>query len=164
MDKDNIIKSFDNFIEGKNINSDDDFDNIFDEFLKQQKIIPYETLSEEDAEDSYDYLELAESAPTKKQALKYAKKALQLDPDNIDAQIMVARLTANTNEALLKKLRELIDAANIKMEADGWFSDEYIGEFWGFHETRPYMRLRSEYLDVLIDCSMLGLAVNECKD
>ena len=55
MDKDNIIKSFDNFIEGKNINSDDDFDNIFDEFLKQQKIIPYETLSEEDGEDSYDY-------------------------------------------------------------------------------------------------------------
>ena len=48
---------------------------------------------------------------------------MQLDPDNIDAQITVARLTANTNEALLKKLRELIDAANIKMEGDGWFSD-----------------------------------------
>ena len=164
MSRKDFIKEFDKFVEGKNINSDDDFDNIFDEFLKQHKIIPYETLSEEDAEDSYDYLELAESAPTKKQALKYAKKAVQLDPDNIDAQITFAQLTANTNEALLKKLRELIDAANIKMEADGWFSDEYIGEFWGFHETRPYMRLRTEYLDVLIDCSMFGLAVNECKD
>lgn len=105
MAKDNIIKAFDNFVEGKSINSDDDFDNIFDDFLKQHKIIPYDTLSEEVAEDSYDYLELAESAPTKKQALKYAKKAVQLDPDNIDAQISVARLTANTNEALLKKLR-----------------------------------------------------------
>lgn len=164
MSRKDFIKEFDKFIEGKNINSDDDFDNVFDEFMKQQKIIPYEALSEDDAEDSYDYLELAESALTKKQALKYAKKAVQLDPDNIDAQITVARLTANTNEALLKKLRELIDAANIKMEADGWFSDEYIGEFWGFHETRPYMRLRTEYLDVLIDCSMLGLAVKECKD
>ena len=37
MAKDNIIKGFDKFIEDKNINSDDDFDNIFDEFLKQQK-------------------------------------------------------------------------------------------------------------------------------
>ena len=35
MAKDNIIKGFDKFIEGKNIKSDDDFDNIFDEFLKQ---------------------------------------------------------------------------------------------------------------------------------
>ena len=29
------IKEFDKFIEGKNINSDDDFDNVFDEFMKQ---------------------------------------------------------------------------------------------------------------------------------
>ena len=31
MAKDNIIKGFDNFVEGKSINSDDDFDNIFDD-------------------------------------------------------------------------------------------------------------------------------------
>ena len=70
MSRKDFIKEFDKFIEGKNINSDDDFDNVFDEFMKQQKIIPYEALSEDDAEDSYDYLELAESALTKQQALK----------------------------------------------------------------------------------------------
>lgn len=41
MSRKDFIKEFDKFIEGKNINSDDDFDNVFDEFMKQQKIIPY---------------------------------------------------------------------------------------------------------------------------
>lgn len=117
-----------------------------------------------DAEDAYDYLELSDSAPSKRQALKYAKKALELEPDNIDAQIAVAELSSNTPEALLKKYKALIEKAEIEMKADGWFSEEYIGEFWGFYETRPYMRLRAGYLDSLIHCSMFGLAVKECND
>ncbi|MBQ7504800.1 MAG: hypothetical protein IJP94_07360 [Clostridia bacterium] len=50
------------------------------------------------------------------------------------------------------------------MKRDGWFSEQYIGDFWGFHETRPYMRLRNVYLDILVKCSMYKKAIEECKE
>lgn len=164
MNDKSITDQFEKFAEGKDIESEENFSRVFAEFMKSQKIIPFSKTSEKDAEDAYDYLELSDSAPNKKQALKYAKKALELEPDNIDAQIAIADLTANTAESLLEKYKLLIEKADVKMKADGWFSKEYIGEFWGFHETRPYMRLRAEYLDALINCSMFGLAIKECND
>ena len=164
MNNKSITDKFEKFAEGKEIESQEDFRRVFDEFMKIQKIVPFNNASEKEAEDAYDYLELSDAAPNKKQALKYAKKALELEPDNIDAQIAIADLTANTAESLLEKYKALIKKADIKMKADGWFSEEYIGEFWGYHETRPYMRLRAEYLDSLINCSMFGLAIKECND
>ena len=164
MNNKSIAEQFEKFAESKDIESPEDFKRAFDEFMRIQKSIPFDDVSENDAEDAYDYLELSDAAPNKKQALKYAKKALELEPDNIDAQAAVAELTANTAESLLKKYKVLIEKADIKMKADGWFSKEYMGEFWGFHETRPYMRLRAKYLDSLINCSMFGLAIEECND
>ena len=73
-------------------------------------------------------------------------------------------MTANSIESLIEKFKVLIENANVKMKAEGWFSEEFIGEFWGYHETRPYMRLRAEYLDSLINCSMFGHAVKECNE
>lgn len=164
MSNKNIPDQFEKFAKGKNIESEEDFNRVFDEFMKSQKIIPFGKPSEKDTEDANDYLELSDSAPNKKQALKYAKKALELEPDNIDAQRTVAELTANTPESLLEKYRVLIENADIKLKADGWFSKKYIGEFWKIYEMRPYMRLRAEYLDALINCSMFGLAVKECNE
>ena len=137
MNNKSITDKFEKFAEGKEIESQEDFRRVFDEFMKIQKIVPFNNASEKEAEDAYDYLELSDAAPNKKQALKYAKKALELEPDNIDAQIAIADLTANTAESLLEKYKALIEKADIKMKADGWFSEEYIGEFWGYHETRP---------------------------
>lgn len=144
--------------------SDEDFNRAVEEIMKNHKTTPLVEIDEENAETAEDFLDLCDSAKSKKQALKYAKKALELEPENIDAQIIVANLSSDSAEVLLKKYKKLIAQANEKMEADGWFSDEYMGRFWGLWETRPYMRLRAEYVDLLINCSMLGLAVNECKD
>ena len=42
-------------------------------------------VTEKTAKTADDFLELAEEAPTKAKAEKYIKKALELEPDNMDA-------------------------------------------------------------------------------
>lgn len=170
MDREQMLKEFDEFIKEKNIDieSEEDLDKHIQAFFATQdfkeKMLGYEHIEEDEAEDVYDYLELAETAPNKKEALKYAKKALSLEPENWDAASMVVQISSNTPEVLLDKLKKLIEQANDVMKRDGWFSEQYIGEFWGFHETRPYMRLRHLYVEMLIECAMYKKAIEECKD
>ena len=38
---------------------------------------------------------------------------------------------------------------------------EYSGQFWTVPETRPYMRVRYTYFDVLISCGMMRQAISE---
>ena len=138
--------------------------------MEERDIDPAEVLAGsfdadgDDNDEVYEYLELAENASSAKEALKYAKKALELAPENWDAACLAAELSAKTPESLLEKYEQLIEQANAVMEHDGWFSEKYIGAFWGFHETRPYMRLRSAYLTTLAHCDMLKKAVAEAED
>lgn len=170
MDREQMLKEFDKYIKDKNIEieSEEDLEKHIQAFFATQnfkeKMLGYEHIEEDEAEDVYDYLELAESAPSKKEALKYAKKALAMEPENWDAASMVAQISSNTPETLLDKLKKLIEQANDVMKRDGWFSEQYIGDFWGFYETRPYMRLRNVYLDILVECSMYKKAIEECKE
>lgn len=163
MKNEDLFAEFEKFAEGRNLDSEEEFDKAFDEFMKQRKVIPF-AMPDDEENDVYDFLEKSENAQTQKQALKYAEKALALEPDNFDAQIAVAELSAKGSEELIKKYKELITAANKKMKAEGWFSEEYIGDFWGIYETRPYMHLRLSYLNALINFSMFKAAVAECED
>lgn len=134
--------------------------NMLNSFMSQRQPWANE-VTEDNAESSDDYLELAESAATKKTALKYAKKAAQLDPDNIDAAVMVAELTASSIEKLIEKYKSLIEEAEEKLKAEGYFDNDCIGEFWGLFETRPYMRLLDKYSDNLVQCGKMRLAIAE---
>ena len=134
--------------------------NMLNSFMSQRQPWANE-VTEDNAESSDDYLELAESAATKKTALKYAKKAAQLDPDNIDAAVMVAELTASSIEKLIEKYKSLIEEAEEKLKAEGYFDYDCIGEFWGLFETRPYMRLLDKYSDNLVQCGKMRLAIAE---
>ena len=66
-------------------------------------------------ETADDFLELAEEAESQKEALKYAKKALKLEPENIDAQTAVAVNSASTVEATLEKLKAVYTSATAQM-------------------------------------------------
>lgn len=161
-----IFNDFDKFLKENSkgeLNSEEDFNNMLDIFMSQYQPKMTEELSESNAETVFDFLELAESAFTKKDALKYVKKAVELEPDNLDALAMKAELTASTAEKLAEKYRELIDAADKSLERQGYFNDENIGEFWLFTETRPYMRLLDKYAGLLTDCGQLRLAEAEYK-
>ena len=161
-----IFKELDKFIAENSetpYESKEDMENMLNSFMSQSK--PWENeITEDNAESSDDYLELAESAATKKTALKYAKKAIELDPDNLDASVMVAELTTSSTEKLLEKYKNLIGKAREKLKAEGYFEDNCIGDFWDILETRPYMRLLDKYSDSLVHCGKMRLAISEYEE
>lgn len=68
------------------------------------------------------------------------KKALKLDPNSVDAYVYLADIETKTEKAiaLYKKAIELGEKVLGKE-----FFEETRGHFWGFMETRPYMRAKA---------------------
>lgn len=145
------------------LNDANDLNNMLNMFMSQYQPKMADALSESNAETSDDFFELAESASTKKEALKYVKKAIELDRDNFDALAMEVELTASTPEKLTEKYKKLIETADKSLESQGYFDDENVGEFWLITETRPYVRLLDKYADLLIECGQFRLAESVYK-
>lgn len=157
-----FFKDINKFLDENSDNLGDDAEQLnilLNNYMSQRQ--PFAEVTEENASSSDDFLELAQSASSKSAALKYAKKALELDPDNIDAAVMTADLTASSIEKLLEKYKKLIGKAEEKLEAEGYFEENCVGEFWLIIETRPYMRLLYEYSDNLVTCGKMRLAAAE---
>ena len=62
---------------------------------------------EDDEEDVYYYLDMAFQAETRQEAIKYAKKALKIEPDNIDAQVIIAENSVYDHLKLLNKFEKI---------------------------------------------------------
>lgn len=123
----NVFKEFDKFMADKNVNSSDDFKKMVSQFMSQYNEIDFDEITEENAETSDDFLELAHNATSKKNALKFAKKALELDPENIDAETLVAEISAKTIYALEDKYKKIIEKATNNLTRKGYFDEENIG-------------------------------------
>lgn len=116
------------------------------------------------ATTSDDYLELAEEAHDAASALRYAKKALQLDPDNLDAERMILDITVEEPLEYVQKLERVVAHGAKVMEKEGLAGEDSIGSYWGIIETRPYMRLRMAYLKALQEAGMFRRAITECEE
>lgn len=115
-------------------------------------------------ETADDYLELAELAPSKKKCLDYLHKALELEPDHVDAKLqLIVHTLENKPEELFPALRTLMTAAAEPLERAGCFT-ENAGDLWRVWETRPYLRVRRAYLDALIACGRMRRAVDEGEE
>lgn len=91
------------------------------------------------------------------------KKALELEPDNLDAGVMQTELTAKHPIECLEMLAPLIEKGNGQMEAAGYFKN-CMDDFWGVVETRPYMRLRYFYMHTLSENGMMRKACAEGEE
>ena len=123
--------------------------------------------TEKDAETAEDFMDLAEDAENRgddAEALRLVRKAIKLDPSDLDAELMEIRLGEKNPLNIQKRIRLAADRGRRQLEKDGFFEKEYIGDFWGVMETRPFMRVRSAYVDVLKECGMLRQAAREAED
>ncbi len=157
-----VLKELQKFLDAhaEDTKNEADADALTERFFAEynQKCIGQKDHAPETADD---YLDLAEQATSKKKCVEYLHKALALEPDNLDARLQL--ITRTLEEALDEQrlaLQELLDAADKQMEKTGAFK-EYAGEFWTAPETRPYMRVRYTYFDVLISCGMMRRAIDE---
>ena len=73
-----------------------------------------------------------------------AETALEMYPDSSDAYLILAEESDNENDAR-SYLKEGIAAG--KRELGELFFEENKGDFWGLHETRPYIRICKSYAE-----------------
>jgi tetratricopeptide (TPR) repeat protein len=103
----------------------------------------------------YDAME----AETDEQERELITKALALDPTNVDALLTYARNCLFTDEQYIEVLRKIVAVGEKNLGPKGF--KEYAGHFWGFIETRPYMRAREELAEALRAAGRLEEAVAE---
>ncbi len=87
--------------------------------------------------DANELVYAAQNAPTVKKRIKLAREAIDTHPECADAWLILARsleLTATEYEWYV------IRAINAGRVIIGDDFDDFRGEFWGFIETRPFMR------------------------
>ena len=70
-----------------------------------------------------------------------AHKALTISPLCADAYVLLAEEEAKSVEEALEYYRKGVEAGEQALGPEGF--KEYAGHFWGFLETRPYMRARA---------------------
>jgi len=98
-------------------------------------------LSDEEADAKYQAQQIAfdaMEATSNATARKLAKRALRLDPDCVDALVVLNDLDAPTQTQLIEGLQRAVAAGKRSLGA-GFFR-ENKGHFWMLIETRPYMR------------------------
>ena len=77
-------------------------------------------------------------ATSEAEARKLAKRALKLDPNCVDALVVMTDLDARSTQAIIAGLQNAVAAGERALGAR--FIKENTGHFWGLLDTRPYMR------------------------
>lgn len=98
----------------------------------------------ESQECYYDAME----ARTEIEAYRLLSRALELDPGNTDAWLlMLSYQPPKSADEEIGTLRKIVAGAEERLGKNAF--KDYAGHFWGFHETRPYMRARAALADAL---------------
>ena len=147
MDKDHekLMLDLNRLMAAANLKTKEDYERFGKEMMG--KTIPRfekEALSKE--EQAQDLVYQASESEDLFQADKMVFKALQLDPDCVEAyEFMGDQALSPLQSLLFFKLG--FTAARKKLGEK--FVKENKGHFWGLHETRPYMRCLKSYAECL---------------
>jgi tetratricopeptide (TPR) repeat protein len=113
----------------------------------------------DDKERAQELIYEAMEARTGTQMFRLVNSALELDPDNVDGRLMLADFRELEGEAYIAELQDII-AGGAKSLGKKAFK-EWVPHFWGFIETRPYMRARQRLAEVYRLAGRLEEAVVE---
>ena len=160
-----ILKELQQFLalHGDEATDEESVDRLTNQFLAEYGGYP-ESHKNMNPETADDYLELAEQASSKRKCLEYLRKAVELDPANVDAQLqLIVHTLEDKPDEQLPALQNLMAAAAKPLEQEDCFKED-MGDFWTLLETRPYMRVRHACFDALISCGMIRRAIDEGEE
>jgi tetratricopeptide (TPR) repeat protein len=103
--------------------------------------------SNEPPDRAQDLFYEAMEAPSEAEELKLLEKALKLDPGNVDVLLALLRYETFSPAEEIQFLQNLVQLAEMRLGPKAF--KELAGAFWGFHETRPYMRARERLAEAL---------------
>lgn len=161
-DTEKILKQLQEHLDELNLETEEEINEEVQKFMESLDIdeLDFENTPEFESDD---LLEEAYEAETEKEARRLVKKALEVYPDNIDAQTFLANMEENPINRL-KKLDWAIENARKILEKEGYFEEDSIGAFWGILETRPYMRARNFRVETLMFLGRYHEAIKECEE
>ena len=90
-------------------------------------------------------------------AQREAMLAIKLDPNCVDALRVMSQLGSDNEEELIDNLQRTVERGERALGKK--FFKENVGYFWGFLETRPYMRARAELASLLYQTGKVDEAV-----
>lgn len=114
-------------------------------------------------EQSDDLLFEAYDETIKSKAIKLAKQALEINPNNIDAENFITKFETNTIKKL-GRYKETLEKEQVRLEKENIFNKENIGIFWGLIETRPYMRTKHSYMLTLMELGRYTQAIEQGEE
>ena len=82
-----------------------------------------------------------------KQRVALAREALEISPLCADAYVLLAEEAAKSQEEALAYYKQAVEVGAEALGPNAF--QEYAGHFWGFLETRPYMRARAGLAEAL---------------
>ncbi len=98
-------------------------------------------------------------APTDEREYELLFEALQIDPGNTDALLGILHHSPVALADEIGLLRKIVTVAERRLGPKTF--TESGGYFWGFIETRPYMRARQRLADALREAGQLEAAIIE---
>ena len=145
--------------------SEEQIRELLDQFTDQHnRSLAGKRLTEKTAKSAADFLQLAEEATSEKTAFRFVKKALALEPDNLDAKRMWLNDAPLDPFERFELLEKAVQEGREQMEKLGFNDAESIGHYWGILETRPYMRLLDDYVFDMLQSGMYGKAMAVCEE
>lgn len=138
-----------------------------DEFLQQ--ILESGELQERVAarpadprEQAQDLAYQAMEAESVAEARKLVRRALKLDPDCVDALVILAQSENLSDEEYIDRLDAALKAGTRALGSD--FFKRNGGKFWAMVETRPYMRAKEEMASAYLAIGQIKKAIGEFED
>ncbi|EMP0383224.1 hypothetical protein L0P01_29160 [Klebsiella pneumoniae] len=93
--------------------------------------------------------------------LKLIRKAIKKSPLCADAYSFYCEISQDPPESKIGNLETALYAASIALGED---FQEFAGRFWGFVETRPYMRAKAALADALWESGNFYPAMTHCRE
>lgn len=112
-------------------------------------------------EVAQDIMYEAWEAISRSKRIALARKALKISPLCADAYVLLAEEEAKSAEEALAWYQQGVEAGEQALGPEGF--EEYAGHFWGFLETRPYMRARAGLAAVLWRLGRHQEAIDHCQ-
>ena len=147
---------------GRPLTSEDELNKLLKEYMdKARENEP--PLTEETAEDVFDWLQLANRARSKKAKKRCLEKAKELDPKNLDILSSLLFLEKRECYEELPDVERLLALGKDDLRERKIYQQS-IGDFYQVMETRPYIRLMYAYMLMLKQCMMLRKAIAVGKE
>lgn len=157
-----LFEALNKFMDEKKPKNIDEANKVLQEFipLYNSGKLNYEYSNKVEA---YEFLEKARDAKSGKEEIKFVKKALEVDPDCLEAKVMLA-LNQDDFMVIYRDLEQALEDEKNRLQKLGYFTKENIGHFYGIFETREYIKAMNSLARIYANDGLIGKAIKLAKE